>query len=374
MTQTLGAVAPPQATAPRVRPAPSAHRYRVILVIIGTAVLITIAVTKREALAMSAVQLRHLRWLWVPIALWLEWVSISAFARMQNRLLRAGDASMGASPMLATVYAANALSTSLPLGGPELGAAFTFRRFTKQGVDAPLAGWAVMVGGVMSPLAGIFVFMAGALISGNHLLALLGVLAGLVGIVAVVVLHTGCRHSRTRNVVEPAAAWVLRRGRRLLRRQAGDPPQEVRAWMERLASLRPAPAVWLRAGASSMVNWIADAGVFAVSIYAVGGSVPWRPLLLVYGSGVVIRSLGITPGGLGLVEGTLCLGLVGAGVHANVALASVLFYRLVSFWFVAAAGWIVLLALRLDSRRNPLRIPTPQGDRRHAFAPGGTEQ
>lgn len=94
-----------------------------------------------------------------------------------------------------------------------------------------------------------------------------------------------------------------------------------------------------------------------MSIYAVGASVPWQALLLVYGSGVLVRSLGITPGGLGLVEGTLCLGLVASGVHVGLALASVLLYRLISFWMVAAAGWVVLLFLRRD--RTSLIIPNP---------------
>jgi uncharacterized protein (TIRG00374 family) len=97
-----------------------------------------------------------------------------------------------------------------------------------------------------------------------------------------------------------------------------------------------------------LANWLTDAGVFAASIYAVGASVPWQALLLVYGSGVLVRSLGITPGGLGLVEGTLCLGLVASGVHVGLALASVLLYRLISFWMVAGAGWVALLFLRRD--------------------------
>jgi hypothetical protein len=91
---------------------------------------------------------------------------------------------------------------------------------------------------------------------------------------------------------------------------------------------------------------LADAGVLAASIYAVGAVVPWHVLLLVYGSAVVVRSLGITPGGIGLVEGTLCLGLVAAGLHVGLALASVLLYRLISFWMTTMAGWAVLLCLR----------------------------
>jgi hypothetical protein len=103
----------------------------------------------------------------------------------------------------------------------------------------------------------------------------------------------------------------------------------------------------------ALANWLTDAGVLAASIYAVGAAVPWQALLLVYGSGVVVRSLGLTPGGLGLVEGTLCLGLVGAGLHVGQALASVLLYRLISFWLLAAAGWVVFVYLRRDRHLAP---------------------
>jgi hypothetical protein len=43
--------------------------------------------------------------------------------------------------MMATIFAANALSVSVPIAGPELGAAFTFRRFKDQGADTSLAGF-----------------------------------------------------------------------------------------------------------------------------------------------------------------------------------------------------------------------------------------
>jgi uncharacterized membrane protein YbhN (UPF0104 family) len=371
MASTLGTVTPPPTTVPRTAawdlgpavdtrvlttepeaPGPPPHRphkrhwARVTGVLFGVSVIVTIAVTRRHALAQSFALLGHLRWVWVPVALGLEWTSLSVFARMQRRLLQVGGASVAAGTMLATVYAANALSTSVPLAGPELGAAFTFRRFKRQGVDSPLAGWSLIVGGVVSPVAGVFVFMVGALLSGNDLLAVAGVLAGILGALVVVVLHTATHHPRLRGTLEPAAAWALGRARRIVRHPVHDPAEAVRAWADRLASLRLDPLVWIEVSALALANWLTDAGVLAASIYAVGAPVPWQALLLVYGSGIVIRSLGITPGGLGLVEGTLCLGLVGAGLHVGPALASVLLYRFISFWMVAGAGWVVLLCLR----------------------------
>ena len=96
----------------------------------------------------------------------------------------------------------------------------------------------------------------------------------------------------------------------------------------------------------ALANWLADAAVLAVSIRAAGAAVPWHDLLLVYGSGIAAQSLNITPGGLGVAEGTLSLALVATGLGAGQALAAVLLYRLASFWLVAFAGWLVLLWLR----------------------------
>jgi putative heme transporter len=326
------------------------NRIRVALGLLGAGVVVTFTVARRAALVESIAVLGHLRWVWLPVALGLEWLSMSTFARMQRQLLSAGGATVEAGSMLATAYGANALSTSIPLAGPELGAAFTFGRFRRNGVDSPLAGWSLIVGGVLSPLAGVLVLVGGALLWGNDLLAIVGVLGGLLGVASVAVLHTAARHSQVRARLVPSAAWALGRGRRLLRRSVGNPSEEIQAWVDRLASLHPGLSVWMGASSLALANWLTDAGVFAASIYAVGAPVPWRALLLVYGSGAVVRSLGITPGGLGLVEGTLCLGLVGAGLHSGPALASVLLYRLISFWMVAAAGWVVLLFLRGERR------------------------
>jgi putative heme transporter len=348
---------------------PKRQWARVAFVLLGAVALGVIVATRRDALAASATHLAHLRWSWVPLALGLEWLSISVFARMQRRLLAAGGATVAARPMLATVYAANAIATALPLAGPELGAAFTYRRFKRQGVETPVAGWTLIVGGVLSPLAGIFVLVAGALLSGNDVVATLGALGGVLGVAAIVLLHTAIRHLRLRRLVESAAVGVLVRIRRLLRRPLGDPQGEIGVWADRLASLRPDASVWTRASILALANWLADAGVLAVSIYAVGASVPWQALLLVYGSGVLIRSLGVTPGGIGLVEGTLCLGLVAAGVHVALALASVLLYRFVSFWLVTGAGWVVLLFLRRDRTTAAGIVPNPTRD--EAVVPGG---
>ena len=110
----------------------------------------------------------------------------------------------------------------------------------------------------------------------------------------------------------------------------------------------------------ALANWLADAAVLAVSIRAIGATVPWHDLLLVYGTGIAAQSLNITPGGLGVTEGSLSLALIATGLGASRALAAVLLYRLASFWLVALAGWLVVFWLRRPAAR---RGPAPSRNR-----------
>jgi pimeloyl-ACP methyl ester carboxylesterase/uncharacterized membrane protein YbhN (UPF0104 family) len=275
---------------------------------------------------------------------------MAAFAFMLRRLLAAGGARVGLRPMLATSFAANALSVSIPVAGPELATAFTFRRFTRQGADSPLAGWALLAGGVVSAAAGALVVAGGGLASGNGLATGFAVPGGVLAVAALLVLGAAARRPQLRDGLQRPAAWALRNVARLLRRPAEDPGAIIGAWTDRLGSLQLAPANWVTVTGLGVVNWLADAAVLVVSIHAAGAPVPWNDLLLVYGTGVAAQSLNITPGGLGVAEGTLSVALVATGLRASQALAAVLLYRLASFWIVALAGWVVLWFLRRRKR------------------------
>jgi pimeloyl-ACP methyl ester carboxylesterase len=280
---------------------------------------------------------------------------MAAFAFMLRRLLATGGARVGVRPMLATSLAANALSVSIPLAGPELATAFTFRRFTRQGADAPLAGWSLLAGGVVSSAAGALVLAGGGLASGNGLVAGFAVPSGVLAVIALLVLAAAARKPQLRDGIQRPATWALRHVARLLRRPAQDPGAIIGAWAQRLGSLQLAPSGWVTVTGLGVGNWLADAAVLVVSIRAAGGPVPWNDLLLVYGSGVAAQSLNITPGGLGVAEGTLSLALVATGLRASQALAAVLLYRLASFWLVALAGWLVLWFLRRGRHATELR-------------------
>jgi uncharacterized membrane protein YbhN (UPF0104 family)/thioesterase domain-containing protein len=308
----------------------------------------------RAQVAASLSDLGHLRWPWVVAAVVLESASMTAFAVMQRRLLAAGGARAAVRPMLATTYAANALSVSVPLAGPGLATAFTFRRFTGQGADAPLAAWSLLAGGVVSAATAALVVVGGGLASGNIVATAVAVPGGVLAIAALVVVRAATRRSPLRVRLERLAAWGLRYGFQLVRRPARDPRQAVRDWTGRLSSLQLAASGWMTVTGLALANWLADTAVLAVSIRAAGAAVPWHDLLLVYSSGIAAQSLTVTPGGLGVAEGTLSLALIATGLGASQALAAVLLYRMASFWLVASVGWLVLLGLR---RSRPARPP-----------------
>jgi uncharacterized membrane protein YbhN (UPF0104 family) len=324
---------------------------------LAVAALAAAAVTARAGLTASFAVLGHLRWLCIPAAIVLESVSMAAFAIMLRRLLAAGGASVGVRPMLATVYAANAISVSVPLAGPGLATGFIFRRFTRQGADAPLASWSLLASGMTFSAAAALVVVGGGLASGKTLVAAVAVPGGVLAVAALVMVAAATRWPRLRGALERPAAWTLRHGSRLLRRDPGDPDKTIRTWAERLGSLQLPLSGWTTVTGLALANWLADAAVLAVSIRATGAAVPWHDLLLVYGSGIAAQSLNITPGGLGVAEETLSLALIATGLHAGQALAAVLLYRLASFWLVAFAGWLVLLWLR-HARHNASPVRT----------------
>jgi pimeloyl-ACP methyl ester carboxylesterase len=317
-------------------------------------------VAERTAVAASFTVLAHLHWLWIPAAVGLESASMAAFAIMLRRLLAAGGASVGVRPMLATAYAANAVSVSVPLAGPALATSFTFRRFTRQGADAPLAGWSLLAGGVISSAAAALVVVGGGLASGSILVTAVAVPGGVLAVALLVAAVAAVRRPRLRGALERPAGWLLRQGSRMLGRPVAEPGQTIQAWAQRLGSLRLSPSGWLTATGLALVNWLADAAVLAVSIHAAGAAIPWHDLLLVYGSGIAAQSLNITPGGLGVTEGSLSLALVATGLGTSQALAAVLLYRLASFWLVALAGWLVVFWLR---RPRTERSPGPSRNR-----------
>ena len=80
-----------------------------------------------------------------------------------------------------------------------------------------------------------------------------------------------------------------------------------------MSTVAPARNEWLRAVLAGGADWIADCGCLAFAFLAVGSPVPWQGLLLAYCAAQLAVNLPITPGGLGVVEGSLTVALVAFG-------------------------------------------------------------
>jgi pimeloyl-ACP methyl ester carboxylesterase/uncharacterized membrane protein YbhN (UPF0104 family) len=336
------------------------------IAVVAVAVLAGTAATERSRLAVSFTVLSHLRWSWLPAAIALEALSMAAFAGMFRRLLTAGRLRHGRGSMLATVYAANAVSVTVPLAGPELATAILFKRFTRHGADGLLAGWVLLAGGVITTAVWVLILAGGGLASGHTLVTAIAIPCALLAVAAVATAGTAVRQPRLRTILERYIARVLGRVSRLARRPAADPAATVRAWTGRMGALRLPVSGWALASGAALVNWLTDAGVLAVSILAVGAAVPWHDLLLVYAAGITAKSLAVTPGGLAITEGALSVSLVASGVRTGQALAAAVLYRLISFWLVAGAGWLTLVWLRarrpVPPRALPVVPPVPPAD------------
>ena len=292
--------------------------------------------------------LTHLDWRWLLLALELESASIAMLARMQRRLLRAGAARIGLRKMLATTYAGNAISVSIPFAGAQFSVAYVFRRFKRLGVDATLAGWVLLLSGLVSFLASAFILAIGAVLSGSDLAALTGAGLGFVSLVVVVVGSLAIGRPGVERALERPVVRALRGFQRVTHRPRSSAQLVVGTAVHRLRSIRVSRGDWVKVLGLAFGNWLADAGVLAVSLFAVGAQVPWHGLLLAYGAGATVGSLRLTPGNLGVVEGTLTVALMGVGVRHGAALPAVLLYRLISFWMVTGVGWLVYLATRRD--------------------------
>jgi uncharacterized membrane protein YbhN (UPF0104 family) len=333
------------------------QRFRGSVNLVATSAIVLIVVAKRASLTRSIEHLGHARWPWIPFTVAFELVSMATFALMQRQLLGSGGRRVGYRRIMATTFAANALSVSVPIAGPELGTAFLYRHFKRLGADTPLASWTLLVGGLVSSIGVVVVVAAAGVLSGNVVVIEVAAAAGALAIAATVVTRAALRRAQLPHRLESGVAWLVEKTARWKSRPVDDPRRTIRHWLHGLDALHLSWPQWCKVGGYGLTNWFADAGVLAVSILAVGAVVPWRTLLLVYILATVVGGLGVTPGGIGVVEGTLCVGLVSTGVPAALALAAVLLYRLVSFWLVMAVGWLVFFYLRRErlTQTQPLQ-------------------
>ena len=350
MSRTVEAGPPADGTAApgRARAGRAWIRRGLAVVLLGVAAYE--AYQRHGEIARAGHLVTHLRPAWLVLAVAAEAGSMVAFARLQRWLLQAGGVEIGLGEMTEITLAGNALGTSLP-GGAAWAATWAFGQLRRRGADRILAGWVILVAGALSSFALFVLVASGAFIAGSKgPVASLRWVAGALAAIPVVA-GTGLVASRRSPAVRRTLHRVWRGldGRVPLMDRIGRLTAHV---VERLRTVRPGGWGWTEAFGLALANWLYNAGCLLACMEALHVPVPWRGLLVVYSLTQISASLPITPGGIGVVEGSMSALLVAYGVPMDEALATVLLYRVVSFWGLVPVGWGVWFWLEASSRRG----------------------
>jgi putative heme transporter len=310
-------------------------------------------------LAEAPAVLGQLRWGWTLAAVVAEIGSFLALVQVQRRLLAAGRVDVAVGPMAAITVAANSIANSLP-GGSVLAPVFSFRQFRRREADQAVAAWSVLATLVVGSVTLTIVAASGALVAGAYG-ASLDLVAPIVGVL-ILALISGALFAH-----EEALEWTVAAIVRLSRRLTGRPRDKAAARIARImAQLRVvhlSPGQVARVLGFGLCNWLSDCTCLALSFLAVGAGVPWKGLLLAYGAGQLAANLPITPGGLGVVEGSLTIAIVAFGGATTSTVLAVLLYRVISFWLTLPVGWGAWAWLVwAGGRAGPLPALTAEAD------------
>lgn len=324
------------------------------------------AYDRRSQITQSFNLFHHLSGEWLALAVSVEGCSMVVFAALQRWLLQAGGVRVPAGAMIEITLAGNALSTSLP-GGVAWSATWAFGQLRRRGADRFLSAWVLLVAGALSFFALFVILVVGIWVAGGY-----GPAANLrplaAGLAAVpVIVAAGYYLAGHLPVFDKALAvlWAVTGARVPGAASAGH---VVGNLTQRLRAVHPGPAGWAAAFTLALSNWLCDLVCLIGCALALGVGVPWRGVLVVYGLTQVAASLPVTPGGLGVVEGSMTALLVAYGLRGSSALAVVVLYRLVSFWAVAPVGWVTWFAIDLAERSGQRLRPHPWAYHLHADA------
>lgn len=306
---------------------------------------------QRGELVGATSELAHLHTSWLAIGTISEAVSLAAFAGLQVWLLRVGGVHIDLPRMIGITFGAGAIASSIP-AGPAVSSVFAFRQYRRGGADDALAAWTLVATLTCASLALAMLATAGVLVAEPQGASydLIGVT---IGVLIVTFLALGIVWQRRLLVAVASGAIAL------CQRVTGRPRREgaeiVQLVLGRLKTVHLGIADIAGAIGWGLANWCLDCGCLVCCFLAVGSGVPWRGLLLAYGAGQLAANLPITPGGLGVVEGSLTIALVAYGGVEASTVAAVVLYRIISFWGFLPVGWAAWGGVTWSNRRHDRR-------------------
>jgi uncharacterized membrane protein YbhN (UPF0104 family) len=291
---------------------------------------------------------KTLNWWWVPPAFVAEIASYWCFALMQRELLLAGHLRPPWWTLFKLTFGSQALTNSLPVGNA-LATVYGFRWFRRFGADNTLAVWA-LAGTLVAALVSLSLVAVIGLAMATDAGASFDLVPVLIGVfVVTVAIGSLFVYERPLHL---AVAGTVRLSVALTGRPRGDTQEQIDRIMAWTTAVRLSWSQVGRVVGWGTTNWLLDCACFAMMFKAINAPIPWGGLLLAYGAGQLAASLPITPGGLGVVEGSITVALVAFGGGATSTAYAVLLYRIISFWFILALGWSLIGEMALEVRRG----------------------
>ena len=298
----------------------------------------------------------------VPLLV-LECGSMAAYAQLQRSMLKAGRVDTGFWRILAIFLSSNSITNIVP-GGAAFASVYSYRRFRDVGASEGLSGWAVFAANVLAAMSLLLLAIIGLVISEGSLSGIS--LTGSLVSVGILLIGAFFLVARAERVLRAAGTFLGFLERRLntswkATRKVLELEQDVRA-------ISPSASRLTRAFIWGLVNWIFDASVLVIAYFATRSPVPFLGLLLAYSAGQLAANFPITPGGLGVVEGSISIALVAYGGNQEASIAAVLLYRLFSFWIWLLPGIGCYFGLRIKTpanRRNDVGSELISGEAKH---------
>ena len=328
------------------RPQPGRTRgkywwLRWVLIGIAVIVLTVEVVMVWEQLAKTWRSLLSATWWWVAAAAIAALASIHSFAQIQRTLLRSAGVEVKQWRSEAAFYAGNALSTTLP-GGPVLSATFVYRQQRLWGASPLVASWQLVMSGALQVVGLALLGLGGAFMLGasKNPLSLIFTIGGFIALL-VLAQTVAANPQQIDGIGVRLLSWL-----NSLRGKPADTGLEGwRRTLRQLESVSLSRRTLTVAFSWSLFNWIADVACLACAAYATGGHPSLAGLTVAYAAARAVGAIPLMPGGLLVVEAVLVPGLVSSGMTLAAAISTMLIYRLVSWIFISAIGWVVFFFL-----------------------------
>ncbi len=348
MARNRSADAAGEAARPRVRGKYWWVRWAVLTVVAVVLAVEATLVWDQLSTAWESLVSADLRWVLAAIA--AAMLSMHSFAQIQRTLLRSAGVVVRQWRSEAVFYAGNALSTTLP-GGPVLSATFVYRQQRRWGASPVVASWQLVMSGALQVVGLALLGLGGAFLLGakNNPFSLLFTLGGFV-LLLLLAQAVATRPDLIDGIGVRVLGWV--------NSARGKPADTgLTMWRKTLTQLESVSLSRGELGEAfgwSLFNWIADVACLAFSAYAAGAHPALAGLTVAYAAARAVGAIPLMPGGLLVVEAVLVPGLVSSGMTLPSAISAMLIYRLVSWIFISAVGWVVFFFMfRTEGPANP---------------------